>query len=426
MGGAASSCLRADPDGGPHATIVYQTPPPPTTPSAAAGAAAAGSQPDTVRFTFAYASRPGTLSSSSTPSASDTKAFAARRQPLKANQDTVLIRPSYGGCHYMHAFGVFDGHGTEGGAASRFARDRLEALLLQELRHRAGGDLGRVGSLSTDAVTEALKAAFLGTERAMGRSLEVDDSFSGTTAVVVLLIGCRLFAASVGDSRAVLGPRQSDGTVRLDALTWDHNPYRTSELERIERAGGVVMTYEEMASSGSGQGAGGAGWRARLQYQQEQQEQQQPRTAALPPPDAFAQFDPPRVWDKTLAKPGTCFTRSLGDSFAKALGVIAEPEVTCRDLRGDGDYLLCIGSDGVFEFLSNEALLALAASHQDRLLHACRTVCARTMLLSAPAGERQETPAERKRRELLYHHRDDTTLVSVNISTQQKKEGQPT
>lgn len=420
MGGAASSCLSPA-DDGPHANIVYQTPAP-TSPTSAAGL-----QPETVRLAFAYASRPGTLSPGVSASASETRAFAARRQPLKANQDVVFIRPSYGGCPFLHAFGIFDGHGSDGGAASRVARDRMEALLLQELRHRAGGDLARVGALSTEAVTEALKAAFLGTERALGRTLEVDDSFSGTTAVVVLFIGFRLFAASVGDSRAVLGPRRADGTVSVDALTWDHNPYRASELERIEKAGGVVLSYEEMASvcSAHGAAAAAAGWRARLQYDQQQEQQEQQQS------DALAQFDPPRVWDRTLTKPGACFTRSLGDSFAKTLGAIATPEVTCRELQAGGEYLLCIGSDGVFEFLGNEALLALVAAHRDRLLHACRTVCARTVLLSAQAGTSQETPAERERRELLYHHRDDTTLICVNISTQpppqqQKKEPPPT
>lgn len=235
----------------------------------------------------------------------------------------------------------------------------------------------------------------------------------GTTAVVVLLIGCRLCAASVGDSRAVLGWRTGDdgngaSTVAVDALTWDHNPYRADELERVKRAGGVVMNYEEMAAYGSQGAVTTPSWQTQLQHK--------PGPASGAP--VFS-LDPPRVWDRGLTKPGCCFTRSLGDSFAKTLGVISEPEVTCRDLVGE--FVLCVGSDGVFEFLSNEDLLSLAAAHRDRPLHTCRTVCGRTALLSPPPGK-QESRADRERRELLFHHRDDTTIICVHISTQKKQQ----
>jgi len=356
--------------------------------------------PDTaLRLAFAYASRPGTLHAPAS-SSSLTKAFAARCQPLKPNQDSILISNGKGSCPFLHIFGVFDGHGEDGGAASRFARDRMEALLLGELRSRSGGkNLDQVASLSNEAVTAALKAAFQGTERALGRTLEVDDSFSGTTAVVVVLIGCRLFAASVGDSRAILGVRKGEAAaVEVDALTWDHNPYRPDEYARIKDSGGVVMTYGQMAAGGE-------------------------PSSGHPPtmePESMPSLDPPRVWDRALKKPGCCFTRSLGDSFAKTLGVIAEPEVACRQL-GPGAYCLCLTSDGVTECLSNEALLALVAAHRDRPLHACRTVCVRSSLLSPPAGT-HETPAQRERREVLYHHRDDTTLINIQLDVQRTSE----
>jgi serine/threonine protein phosphatase PrpC len=409
MGGIAS-CMSPQPSPSRRgaATVVYEAPThdhhhhPAPTPS---------QQPDTVHLAFAYASRPGTLyaPAPSFLSSGRRKSFAARRQPLKPNQDAILVRPSYGGCHFLHLFGVFDGHGEDGAAASRFARDKIEALLLAELRSRSGGgSLDRVAGLSDAEVTAACKAVFLGTERALGRTLEVDDSFSGTTAVIVLLIGCRLFAASVGDSRAVLGARKGEGSSSssgsgggvlsgVDALTTDHNPYRADELARIQAHGGVVMTYEQMASS-----CGGGC----------------PQQAPL---DGLASLDPPRVWDKALTRPGCCFTRSLGDSFAKTLGVIAEPEVVCRDLQ-PGTFYLCLTSDGVSEFLTDEALLALVAAHRDRPLHACRAVCARSVLLSPPAGKQQETQAQRERRELLYLHRDDTTVICVHIHAQRNNE----
>lgn len=390
--GVAASCLAAPspPSAPASATIAYEAPAPPQS-----------KQQLNVQLAFAYASRPGTSHAESSFSCST--AFAAKRQPLKQNQDVVVIRPSYGGLPFLHLFGVFDGHGAHGAAASHFARDRMEALLLQELRGRSGGSLERVAGLSTEAVVAACKAAFLGVERALGLSLEVDDSFSGTTAVIVLLIGCRLFAASVGDSRAVLGLRKGEESraVAVDALTWDHTPCRADELARVKRAGGVVMSYEQMSSP---QGAARPSWHTQVHQKQD--------AAAA---DALPSLDPPRVWDRSVTKPGCCFTRSLGDSFAKTLGVIADPEVTVRELEGAST--LCLGSDGVFEFLTNKELLAIVTAHLERPLAACRAVCARSALLLPSAGK-QETQEQRERRELLYHHRDDTTLICIHIQTQ--------
>ena len=37
--------------------------------------------------------------------------------------------------------------------------------------------------------------------------------------------------------------------------------------------------------------------------------------------------DPPRIWSPDGPYPGTAFTRSIGDSVAESLGVVAEPEI---------------------------------------------------------------------------------------------------
>lgn len=56
----------------------------------------------------------------------------------------------------------------------------------------------------------------------------------GSTAACVLIVGNRLYAANVGDSRAILC---SEG--KAIELTWDHNLSRTDEKLRIQAAGGL-------------------------------------------------------------------------------------------------------------------------------------------------------------------------------------------
>ena len=46
-------------------------------------------------------------------------------------------------------------------------------------------------------------------------------------------------------------------------------------------------------------------------------------------------------------------SRSIGDYVAHKVGVIANPEVN-EHLLQPGDLAMVVGSDGVFEFLTNE------------------------------------------------------------------------
>jgi serine/threonine protein phosphatase PrpC len=54
--------------------------------------------------------------------------------------------------------------------------------------------------------------------------------------------------------------------------------------------------------------------------------------------------------------PGTAFTRSVGDLTAEGIGVVADPEV--RVVRISPSHLFFVlASDGVFEFLSSQAVV---------------------------------------------------------------------
>lgn len=53
--------------------------------------------------------------------------------------------------------------------------------------------------------------------------------------------------------------------------------------------------------------------------------------------------------------PGLAMSRSLGDGLAQSLGVSCEPEIKQVTLN-KSDKFIIIASDGVWEFLSNEAI----------------------------------------------------------------------
>lgn len=66
----------------------------------------------------------------------------------------------------------------------------------------------------------------------------------------------------------------------------------------------------------------------------------------------------------TLSPISLVVTRALGDTVAKRLGVIPDPEVVEIDITPDLAYVV-IGSDGVYEGLTNEEVIAVLARHTD-------------------------------------------------------------
>jgi serine/threonine protein phosphatase PrpC len=64
------------------------------------------------------------------------------------------------------------------------------------------------------------------------------------------------------------------------------------------------------------------------------------------------------VWLKDGDIPGLAMTRSFGDSIGAEAGVICVPEIKEFDLKAEDKYII-IGSDGVWEFISNDEAAAI-------------------------------------------------------------------
>ena len=104
------------------------------------------------------------------------------------------------------------------------------------------------------------------------------------------------------------------------ALTTDHKPSFPDELARINACGGRVARL----ISNTGQENG-----------------------------------PYRVWLKSKNVPGIAISRSFGDSVASTAGVNSEPDINEYKLAKK-DKRLVIGSDGVWDRLTNEEVCSIA------------------------------------------------------------------
>jgi serine/threonine protein phosphatase PrpC len=141
---------------------------------------------------------------------------------------------------------VFDGHG--GDECSNYLVDalphqiRLE-MLEQKVALREAIEQSRnmrnKNDQSEDPASEVmrkiLKTSYLKTDKDFISPKTAPQS--GSTAATVLLLGRRLFAANVGDSRVVLC-RNGGQCVEL---TSDHKPNRPDEAARVRAAGGFIL-----------------------------------------------------------------------------------------------------------------------------------------------------------------------------------------
>lgn len=65
------------------------------------------------------------------------------------------------------------------------------------------------------------------------------------------------------------------------------------------------------------------------------------------------------MWSKTIDLPGLAMSRSLGDFFAKSLGVLAEPEISVLSINkldnnsSAQPIAVVLASDGIWDMLSS-------------------------------------------------------------------------
>ena len=231
--------------------------------------------------------------------------------PHKVNQDNFIEIVNFAGKVNCYLFAVADGHGVYGHEVSHFIKLRLPMGLSQE------PDLFR--DTKKSIVTAVMKC------NSELKNMKFDVNFSGSTLTLALIMDNKIYCGNVGDSRTLLARQVSEdhsndqGKWMAIALSRDHKPDEEDEAYRILKAGGRIESYQDEEGNPMG---------------------------------------PPRVWLLHQDVPGLAMSRSLGDGVAASVGVSCEPEVLEFPLTSE-DKFLVIGSDGIFEFISNEDVVRI-------------------------------------------------------------------
>lgn len=292
----------------------------------------------------------------------------------KANQDSYVICEGLLNDNNNHLFGIFDGHGEYGDYCSYYAANNVPYYLEKEIQ--AAGGLKALDGPNLDKI---YSKAFTRCNKSLHKS-NIDDSLSGTTGISVIVHGDTLFVANVGDSRAIIAS-EIDGKLKYAPLSDDQTPFRKDERERLKKEGARIMTLEQIEGN----------------------EPIHENWGAETGDFIDESGNPPRVWDSSLERPGCAFTRSIGDAVAEDVGVHAEPELLTWKLSPN-DKFCVIASDGVFEFLTSQAVVDIVSK------------------FSSPLEAAKHIVQESYRLWLTYDERtDDISIIVVNFDNFKQK-----
>ena len=233
----------------------------------------------------------------------------------KINQDSFISETNINGIKDFNIFGVLDGHGPHGHFISEFASHFIPNQIMNHPEIKMTKNLDFIYNTLKKNNYLIIKKAFISANNLAIQNF--DAKISGTTCVLIILIGKHLICANVGDSRAVISyDEQNDNNLnflQILPLSIDYKPEVPEEKARILIAGGMVERFKDNLGLGDG---------------------------------------PYRVFVPGKNFPGLAISRSIGDLMGKKLGVIAEPGIKEFTI-GKNTKFVILCSDGVWEFLNN-------------------------------------------------------------------------
>uniref|UniRef100_A0A1J3FIV2 PPM-type phosphatase domain-containing protein n=2 Tax=Noccaea caerulescens TaxID=107243 RepID=A0A1J3FIV2_NOCCA len=262
------------------------------------------------------------------------------------NQDAMTVWENFGGEEDKVFCGVFDGHGPMGHKISRHICETLPSRVHSKLISSKSGGNENIENNQEGLFEDVLVTFFKQIDSELGLDSPYDSFCSGTTAVTVLKQGDCLVIANLGDSRAVLGTRGSkNSSIKAVQLTVDLKPCVQRETERIVSCKGRVFAMEEE-------------------------------------PDVY------RVWMPDDDCPGLAMSRAFGDFCLKDYGLVCIPEVFCRTISREDEFVV-LATDGIWDVLSNEEVVKIVGSCNDR------SVAAETLVQRAARTWRTKFPASK-------------------------------
>jgi len=229
-------------------------------------------------------------------------------------------------------FSIFDGHG--GISCCNFLKERLHDTLVDEL------DVDGLFIPSIKKIFKNLDREHLATSQVRNT-----HSFSGSCSITIIFINNTGFAINVGDSRCIMSKRRGKDVIEI---TSDHKPDKIAEFNRIIENGGELYKMSSNLRT----------FENRYHFVKNFQDLK--RINELEKSDKNLVFGPWRI-----NPGGLSVSRTFGDKESKDIKyggaegiVVPDPDVFDFDL--DGADFIILGSDGVFDRLTNTQIVQTA------------------------------------------------------------------
>merc|ERR1719223_841182 len=239
---------------------------------------------------------------------------------------------------------VFDGHG--GDECSNYLVDVLPHQIRQHMYAEreslsaaieSSRSMARPEQATEDPASELmrkiLKKAYLKTDKDFITPKNAPQS--GSTAATLIIMGRRLFAANVGDSRVVLCRVHG----QCVELTSDHKPSRPDEAARVRAAGGFILHKRVMGELAITRAFGDKSFKMGIKAMLDEESE------------------------------GVDSNGMTNDDLAKDLTaplVSSEPEIASMVLSHSDEFLL-LACDGLFDVFRSQDAIALA--RQELIAH---------------------------------------------------------
>ena len=213
----------------------------------------------------------------------------------------------------FNIFAIFDGHGPNGHLVSQFLVEYFTEFFKNNTEIKKCKTELEIFNLLLHSNYQLIRDAITTSEEKLNEQKNFNIEFSGSTCCMLIQIYQKIICVNIGDSRAILYSVMIKEDIAN--LSFDHKPNLKQELERIKKYGGVVekCLYEDGIVDG-----------------------------------------PFRIWNSSKQEyPGLAISRSIGDSEATKLGVLAEPDFNLKTLKTNMKFIV-IASDGLWEYLNNK------------------------------------------------------------------------
>ena len=237
----------------------------------------------------------------------------------KKNQDTYFIIPEIklrnikDNNNFIQIFGIFDGHGEYGDILSKEIKDYFFEYFNKIYLENSEESFENLIKNNHEELFNLFNKLDIQLHQKYSKeNNNIDICYnSGTTANIIVLFKNKIISINLGHSKSILVFK--DDTITQ--LNQRHIPDLEGEKERIEKNGGEIRK-EDWTDIGP----------KRIVYKN----------------------------DTGKRYSGLAISRSLGDFYSEQIGVISIPEIKEYDVDYRNINILIIGTDGIWEFLSNE------------------------------------------------------------------------